>query len=103
MMNDRMRAFANGPAGKSTKNINLNKRGDLLENVFRDGEVASADHFVMVAYSLLRLAVRYVSQYKPQVLKAVLQEQPKAVSRAVDTLFLFVSSTNNIDEITAEK
>lgn len=88
---------------KTSKNITFVKRADLLENVVRDGEVAAGDHFVKCAYSLMRLAVRYVSQYRPQVLKTMLLSQPGALERAIETLFLFVCCTNNVDEISKDK
>jgi hypothetical protein len=69
----------------------------------RDGEVATKDQLTMILYSLLRLSVRFVSQYEPQIVKAILQEHLKSLNRTVDMLFTFVSCTNNVDEITAEK
>jgi hypothetical protein len=92
-----------GSSSKQSKNITFAKRSDLLENMVRDGEVATKDQLTMILYSLLRLSVRFVSQYKPQIVKAILQEHPKSLNRTVDMLFTFVSCTNNVDEITAEK
>lgn len=100
---DRLRVYNTGGVSKNTKNIAFTKRADLLENSIRDGEVATKDMFTMTLYSFLRLCVRYVSQFKPSVLKAILQEQPKTLSRGIDMLFTFVSHTNSIDDITVEK
>ncbi|KAI6178303.1 UBC core domain-containing protein [Aphelenchoides besseyi] len=103
MMNDRWRAFNNGNSNtKPTKNINVVKRADILENAVRDGEVNANDQFVSLIYSFLRFSVRYVSQYRPQVLKALLNEQPKTLNLAIDTLFMFISCTNHVDDITVE-
>lgn len=88
---------------KSSKNITFVKQPDILENAMRDGEVSVADMFVQAAYSMMRLAVRYVSQYRPQILKTLLQKQMKAVKRAIDTLFMFVSSTKNVEEVSKDR
>lgn len=102
--NERLRIYnGTSSATKNTKNIAFVKRADLLENSLRDGDVATKDLFITILYSLLRLCVRYISQYKPQVIKAIIQEQPKTLTRGIDMLFTFVSHTNNIDDITVEK
>jgi hypothetical protein len=104
-MNDRLRIHNSnlGSATKNTKNIAFIKRADILENTVRDGEVASKDLFTMILYSFLRIGVRYISQYKPQILKTILQEQPKILSRAIDMCFTFISQASSVDDITAEK
>lgn len=100
---ERLRIHNPSSSSKHSKNITFSKRSDLLENMLRDGEVTTKDQFTIILYSLLRLSVRFVSQYKPQVVKAILQEHPKSLSRAIDMLFTFVSCTSNVDEITVEK
>jgi hypothetical protein len=102
-LQERLRLQSASNSSKQTKNIIFSKRSDLLENLMRDGDVATKDQFTMILYSLLRLSVRVVSQYKPQIVKTILQEHPKSLSRAVDMLFTFVSGTSNVDEITIEK
>lgn len=99
---ERLRVYQ-GASSKNSKNITFAKRSDLLENAIRDGDVATKELFTPILYSLLRFSVRFVSQFKPQIVKAILQEHPKSLNRAIDMLFNFVSSTNSIDEITVEK
>uniref|UniRef100_A0A1I7RY28 Baculoviral IAP repeat-containing protein 6 n=1 Tax=Bursaphelenchus xylophilus TaxID=6326 RepID=A0A1I7RY28_BURXY len=98
---ERLRSSGNNStsSGKSSKNITFVKRADILENTVRDGEVNVGDQFMQCAYSLMRMVGRYVSQYRPQILKTLLHSQSLAIKRLIDTMFMFVSCTTNVDEI----
>ncbi|CAD5206748.1 unnamed protein product [Bursaphelenchus okinawaensis] len=104
MFNQKLKNLdANANVGsKSSKNITFVKRADILENPVRDGDVNISDLFMNSAYSMMRMAVRYVSQYRPHILKSLLHSQGNSVKKLIDMLFMFVSFTQNLDQITKD-